>query len=361
MAEPKTTIWDIEPHTAAKHALLKRYLEAWFPILASWNEKVFLIDGFAGPGRYEGGEPGSPAIAVAAAAKSERLLKGSRVLFLFNESNAKRHAELVQWAEDSESTTPDNFDVYVENKEFADLAEQIVSDRGDRRLVPTFAFVDPFGWKGLPMQLISDLVRDKRSELFILFSFNSVNRFITHPDDKITNHFDELFGTTEYLDAVGLQPADRKEFLASLYEEQLRKVGRFEHVSRFEMIESSGRTSYFLYHCTRSLKGLEVMRSAMWKIDPLRGCQFSDVVAGLDPLDLGPLTVDLDERLRNAFYGQTVSMNTLKRFVLTETELPLEKLKKDTLKPMQQAGLIEVLDQKRRFTFPDYVSVSFVN
>ena len=70
----------------------------------------------------------------------------------------------------------------------------------------------------------------------------------------------ELFGCDDYLKAVGMPPPQRKEFLASLYERQLRELGKFLYVSRFEMIEKTGHTSYFLYHCTRSLKGLAVMR-----------------------------------------------------------------------------------------------------
>jgi three-Cys-motif partner protein len=54
MAVPEATIWEIEPHTQAKHEILSRYLDAWFPILASWNTKVLYIDGFAGPGTYKG-------------------------------------------------------------------------------------------------------------------------------------------------------------------------------------------------------------------------------------------------------------------------------------------------------------------
>lgn len=33
MAAPKDTIWEAEPHTLAKHTILKAYLQAWFPIL----------------------------------------------------------------------------------------------------------------------------------------------------------------------------------------------------------------------------------------------------------------------------------------------------------------------------------------
>lgn len=29
MPAPKTTLWPLEPHTRAKHEILRRYLEAW--------------------------------------------------------------------------------------------------------------------------------------------------------------------------------------------------------------------------------------------------------------------------------------------------------------------------------------------
>ena len=35
--QPKTTIWELEPHTAAKHEILRRYLQAWAPILSQGN------------------------------------------------------------------------------------------------------------------------------------------------------------------------------------------------------------------------------------------------------------------------------------------------------------------------------------
>lgn len=49
MAAPRTTVWDLEPHTRAKHEILKRYLEAWTPILALGGfPEIIYMDGFAG-------------------------------------------------------------------------------------------------------------------------------------------------------------------------------------------------------------------------------------------------------------------------------------------------------------------------
>ncbi len=74
MDDALPTVWPLEPHTAAKHAILKYYLQAWAPIMTSQAAKVRgpsrpirFIDGFAGPGVYAGGEDGSPLLAIKAA------------------------------------------------------------------------------------------------------------------------------------------------------------------------------------------------------------------------------------------------------------------------------------------------------
>jgi three-Cys-motif partner protein len=61
--------WGYTEHAAAKHEILRRYLAAWLAILGRKRKgsnfrhpRLVLIDGFAGRGRYVGGEPGSPAI-----------------------------------------------------------------------------------------------------------------------------------------------------------------------------------------------------------------------------------------------------------------------------------------------------------
>src|SRR6266446_2858127 len=79
MPDALPTTWAADPHTLAKHAILRRYLQAWFPILTQQasalarqfgkapNREVLFIDGFAGPGEYTNGKEGSPVIALKAA------------------------------------------------------------------------------------------------------------------------------------------------------------------------------------------------------------------------------------------------------------------------------------------------------
>jgi hypothetical protein len=62
LPKPKDTCWRIDSHTLAKHRILRGYLQAWLPIVGTSFPRIRLIDGFAGPGHYADGEPGSPII-----------------------------------------------------------------------------------------------------------------------------------------------------------------------------------------------------------------------------------------------------------------------------------------------------------
>ena len=61
---PRTTVWPHDEQTRGKHLVLRSYLDGWFPVLGSWNKRLLFIDGFAGPGEYDQGEPGSPVIGL---------------------------------------------------------------------------------------------------------------------------------------------------------------------------------------------------------------------------------------------------------------------------------------------------------
>lgn len=107
MTAPKDTIWEIEPHTQAKHEILRRYLGAWFPILGKYNQRVVYIDGFCGPGRYKGGEVGSPIIALGEALKHNVRLSNVNFTFLFMDVREDRIEHLA--SELVDFSVPNNF------------------------------------------------------------------------------------------------------------------------------------------------------------------------------------------------------------------------------------------------------------
>jgi len=97
VSAPRGAVWPIEPHTQAKHELLRHYLGAWFPIMASRERRLVFIDGFAGPGIYEGGEPGSPVIALRALLQHGAFSRFGHRQFVFHfiESERPRFERLL--------------------------------------------------------------------------------------------------------------------------------------------------------------------------------------------------------------------------------------------------------------------------
>ena len=103
------TIWKLEPHTLGKHKVLRGYLDAWIPIMASWSGRILFIDGFAGPGEYRKGEPGSPIIAINSLVEhtADHIIRGE-MGFIFIESDEKRVEHLREIIDPLLESLPSN-------------------------------------------------------------------------------------------------------------------------------------------------------------------------------------------------------------------------------------------------------------
>lgn len=323
--------WDYPPHTQAKHAILANYLDAWYPILASTRGRILYLDGFAGRGRYRGGEPGSPIIAL------DRLLNHSawdrmkhrEFVFLFIEhdrDNANSLTDtLKQYRADFEAGGrhwPANVQYEVRHGTFADHAKEIVAYLREQKaqLAPTFAMVDPFGWTGMPMTVVAELLNHPSCEVFVNFMVGFVNRFLEHPEQ--TGNMDDLFGANVDDVLSGFTGSDRVAHLRDFYVGQLRAVAGFPHVRWFAMYNDTGNVGYYLIHGTREPLGVERMKDAMWKTAPTGDYSFYDRLAGTDVLfvpdpDLGPLELGLRARL--AGQGPVAVNPTLQSWVVLDT------------------------------------------
>ena len=179
MAEDSGPLWPLKPHTRAKHAILDRYLSAWFPILATQSKELVYFDGFAGPGRYAGGEMGSPLVALNAARQHFARLRGNALLFVFVEEDAK----CADWLRDEVQRLrlPDQFDVRVLNNRCDSVLTTLLNELDAKRwgFVPTFALLDPFGLKGLPFHLVNRLLQRRSCEALITFMTFAVQKWVT--------------------------------------------------------------------------------------------------------------------------------------------------------------------------------------
>jgi three-Cys-motif partner protein len=358
MAAPRTTVWKLDPHSRAKHAILRRYLEAWTPILTRGGfPKIAYVDGFAGPGRYEGGEDGSPIIALKSVLAHRHRIQG-QVLFLFVEERPDRADELNRLID--ALSPPPNFLIMVQGgrrfeQAFAEFRQLHAGWRGN--LPPTFAFIDPFGWTGAPFTVVKEILSHPSCETLVTFMYEEINRFIGHPDQGA--NFDSFFGAGSWRHCEGCgTPAARNRFLHDLYLEQLRNAAGVRHVRSFQMRNASGLTDYYLFYATNALAGLKKMKEAMWSVDRSGEFTFSDATNLNQMVLFGaePQYDDLRRQILARFAGRLVTVGEIEEFVLTETAFRETHYRRQILKPLELAEppAITVLNPppgRRRGTF----------
>lgn len=355
----RSTTWPLRRHTRAKHELMREYLKAWFPILSAngREERVLFLDGFAGPGIYEGRKLGSPLIALKTLVTHDSFprLATTTFDFVFVEKRRDRFERLQAevagfWLQ--RGGQPGNVRVHLYNEEFVTVARDSLPEL--RRSAPLFAFVDPFGWKGTPMSIIRDRLASDRCEVLFTFMSDQVNRFVTVSEEA--ERYAQLFGTEEYSEAGDLDGDERKLFLRDLYVRQLREMAGFTFAKPFEFrdVDRGTRTMYFLMFGTNHIRGLDRMKKAMWKLDPERGVLFAGLTGG-DPLLFEPMPdlARLEVALRGRFVGETVGIEDIERFVITETDFTSTHYKRPVLEGLERRGLLEsVTERRNRYTYP---------
>ncbi len=344
MTPPQETVWSLEPHTAAKHELLKHYLGAWFPILASRERRIIFLDGFAGPGIYDDGQPGSPIIALRTLLNHSAFPRYSRCEFIFHfiEKEEPRRDRLLTELRQFDPL-PSNVKVSTHLGEFQDVIEGVsdsLSSR-NRRLAPTLAFVDPFGVSGVPMELISRFLDSRKCELFLILMVDHLNRFLSA--EHMRSGRDSLFDTNDFSEVEAAPAGERIPLLVDLYKQQLCDVAKFRHALDFEMRRAGGTVAYYVVYATRSITGVEKFKDAMWKVDPSTGSTFSDRNWNQGSLLTGS-NVELSQlqhRLSDEFAGEDVSIGRLEEFTLVDTPFRKPHLR-SALKSMEGQGRIMV-------------------
>lgn len=320
MAAPSGVTWDLLPHTAAKHEILRLYLGAWFPILGIGTAReLYYFDGFAGPGEYTGGEPGSPLIALDTAAQVADKLP-SAIHFVFSELEATRARHLTRLL--SGRRYPPHFHTDVRSSipfervitEYLDRLESMVAPP------PMFVFIDPFGWTGFPMEIVRRILDLPRAEVFINFMYEEINRFISV--NRQSANFDALFGCHDWVHMID-EPdrRERNEKLWSLYDRQLRSFGGAKYVRSFEMRNDSNVVDYYLFYGTGHLLGLAKMKEAMWKVDPSGRFRFSDATNPAQMTLFGgePDFPALKRLLLDRYRGTRPKYSEVSEFVVAET------------------------------------------
>ncbi len=343
MADTLPTTWPADPHTLAKHAILQRYLQAWFPILTRQastlarqygnvsGREILFIDGFAGPGEYTNGKEGSPLIALKAALDHPiSFPMPVRMLFIEERKDRFEHLQRVLAPHLVRARQSGNIRAVDPLPGDCDSVLNTLLDDCARKGIafgPALAFLDQFGYGAVSMALISRILRFGQCEVFSYLDYKDMNRWIGDPTKA--SAFTRAYGGEEWRGAVDLPERERRKFLLDQYKCALKDPnrGKAAYVTSFSMFDKNNQPLYWLIFCTNNLRGLEEMKKAMWAVDKTGEFRFSDED---NPSQLRLFSESFDqawlaEELATRLAGKTMSVYTIKEYVLTDTPCYLFK------------------------------------
>jgi three-Cys-motif partner protein len=250
--------WVYTEHAAAKHEILHRYLDAWIPILGQRrHDLLVLIDGFAGRGRYMGGQPGSPHIMFDRAVRAVDRGQAKHVMIRCAEVHPANFAHLEEVCQGLKHA---NVQIVPKLQTFDELANDFAAWAERRRPPPpSFVMVDPYGVRGVKLTTLRRLLAIDRTEVPLTFMVRDPSRFLQEPN--YAEPMTEMFGDDAW-ESCENNPDRATCLMLKFRQTVVGDVARF--VTTFKVFEDAKRVPlYYLVHLTNSDLGMREMKEAM--------------------------------------------------------------------------------------------------
>lgn len=347
---------DYPEQTQVKHEILAAYLPAYYHILKQGQENLNFIDGFAGRGTYtkaETGETfeGSPLLALKLLAENADFAK--QVSTVFIEADVVLFDQLNENVETFYAKHPEIRKPTCLLGTFSDRVNEIL-DKLDKRLAPTFLFVDPCGVSGASFNTIQRVMAFDKREVFIFFNIDGVRR--TAGLEPVSSVLVELMGTNEraqelYHDLRTTGDARKREqMILRHYFRALREDIGAKYISPFRVEhEDQHKTSHYFIHATKHPLGFRIMKDVMWR----RG-HSEYQVGGLELRQKGrtnfipmfDISADIKEEILEALRVRLLRVSVFyEDWTMRPDDLQCEAAYREALLALEAAGKIEVLSK----------------
>ncbi len=309
-----------EGQSQIKAEIVTKYFLVWSKIIIATQKKqrsgdrVAYIDLFAGPGRYEDGAASTPILILRKAVSDPDLC--DRLVTIFNDKDEKNTNSLRAAIAAIPGIEKLKYEPKISTSE---IGGEVVKEFASKRLVPTFSFVDPFGYKGLSLQLVNSVLKDFGCDCVFFFNYNRINMGLNN--EAVSPHMDALFGSQraallrEQFNTTS-NPVDRETFIVDAMTNALKEMGG-KYVLPFRFRNPlDTRTTHHLFFISKHFRGYEIMKGIMYdhskkehevakfEYNPADS-RWPDLFEFLRPLD------HLEEMLLDNFAGKTVQMESL--------------------------------------------------
>lgn len=257
-------VYQRREQTAAKHYILRRYLQALaFKVLPHWE--VTYVDGFSGPWKSNTADFSDTSFMIALQVLKdaqnvifERDGKRPKVRCFFSENDPAAYAQLAH-AVARFHNPAEFFEVKTYCGAFVDAIDEIEHFIG--RSFPLI-FIDPTGWTGYPLEKIKQLFARPKAEVLLNFMYDHVNRFAGVDDPEIIVHFDEILGGPGWRERLDPH-LKRGPAVEKLFRQTLKAAGNFDYVVSTKIDKATiDRPHFFIVYGTKNPTGLSVFRDA---------------------------------------------------------------------------------------------------
>lgn len=244
-----------------KGEIVSKYFDAWAHIIKPHANNIAYIDLFAGKGCYEDGTPSTPILVLRKAIQDPEI--AHKFVCEFNDQHSDFIKSLTLTVQELEGIEKLANLPKVSN---ITVSKEIVNRyAGVKQLTPALFFLDPWGYKGLSLDLIKVAIKDWASECLLFFNYNQINRDITNP--LVRNIIDELFGKVRAANLreriKGMTPYEREQTIIQEFCHALKEMkGKYTLPFCF-LNRKKDRTSHYLIHVTKNKRGYGVIKEIM--------------------------------------------------------------------------------------------------
>ena len=339
--------------SAVKARIVEKYFSVWSKVVAPTakkrGNKLGYIDLFAGPGRYRDGSASTPIMVLQSAVRDPDL---SQMLVSFFNDQDENHTRTLE----SEIAKIENINSlkYPPVIRCSAIGDTVAEFLNATRLIPSFSFVDPFGYKGLSLKIVNGVIKDWGCDCVFFFNYNRINAGLSNRN--VTKHMAALFGETLAKQLMqrlkGLKPHQREALVLESLTQAIKTLGG-SYVLPFRFKSHTGkRTKHCLIFVSKHFKGYDIMKKIMSSESSSReqGVPSLEYSTALEQTPLltsltQPLKF-LEEQLRVGFSGLSISFEDLYQKHSVDTPFIRANYREIILK-LEMEGAVQCVPAKR--------------
>jgi three-Cys-motif partner protein len=274
----------LEPHSLAKHRILKRYIKRYIEIVTKTSQQEVLrmtfVDGYAGGGRYRLGRdamPGSPllfleTVAVAEAKLAAERSKGFKILadFIFVDSN-KHHTDFLRAEiENSPFKSELGKSIHIWTRDFNDCVGDAIAAARQRspRKGRAIFLLDQFGWSQVSFRSIRTILQElEKAEVFLTFLVDHLIDYLSEKSYDMRAFGEIDVDKVQIKEMLGIKEADQVGYRAVvqhyLYQHVQATTGAAYYSPFFiKSLESS--KSYWFLHLSKHREARNEIGKIHW-------------------------------------------------------------------------------------------------